>query len=80
MPRNTRTSQASGSREEPHVLSGDEDAVAPPPRLPREVYERLREMQTSFTKRMYDYAVAYLQRTLERTRTEPAQPLAPLPH
>ena len=52
------------------MLSGDEDAVAPPPRLPREVYERLREMQTSFTKRMYDYAVAYLQRTLQRTKTE----------
>ena len=33
-------------------------------------YERLREMQLSFTKRMYDYAVAYLQRTLQRTKTE----------
>ena len=30
----------------------------------------LREMQMSFTKRIYEYAVAYLQRTLERTRTE----------
>ena len=70
MPRSTKNSQASGSREELLVLSGDEDAVAPPPRLPRAEYERLRQMQMSFTLRMYDYAVAYLQRTLQRTKTE----------
>ena len=44
--------------------------MAPPPRLPRAEYERLRQMQMSFTLRMYDYAVAYLQRTLQRTKTE----------
>ena len=70
MPRNTRTSQASASREKPIVLSGDEDGVAPPRRLDEEVYEQLREIQRSFTKDMYDFAVAYLQRTLERTPTE----------
>ena len=51
MPRSTKNSQASGSREELLVLSGDEDAVAPPPRLPREEYERLQEMQMSFNKK-----------------------------
>ena len=71
MPRNTRTSQASASREKPIVLSGDEDGAVPPRmRLDEEVYEQLREKQRSFTKEMYAFAVAYLQRTLERTRTE----------
>ena len=50
------------------MLSGDEDAVAPPPRLPRAEKERLRGMELTFTLRMYDYAVAYLQRTLQRTK------------
>ena len=71
MPRNTRTSQASACREKPIVLSGDEDGAVPPRmRLDEEVYEQLREMQRSFTKEMYAFAVAYLQRTLERTPTE----------
>ena len=53
------------------MLSGDEDGAVPPRmRLDEEVYEQLREMQRSFTKEMYAFAVAYLQRTLERTRTE----------
>ena len=35
------------------------------------LYDQLRAIQQSFTKEMYDYAVAYLQRTLERiTPTE----------
>ena len=70
MPRRTKNSQASGSSEAPLVLSGDEDGVAPPPRIPRAEYERLRQMQKAFTLRMYDYAVAYFQRTLQRTKTE----------
>ena len=71
MPRRTtRTSQASGSSEAPLVLSGDEDGVAPPRRLPREESDRLREMQLTFNQKMYDYAVAYLRRTLETTKTE----------
>ena len=74
MPRNTKNSRASAStgdeRDQPLVLSGDEDAVAPPRRLDEGVYEQLRAIQRSFTKEMYDYAVAYLQRTLQRTKTE----------
>ena len=58
MPRiSTRASQASGSSEAPHVLSGDEDGVAPPPRIPPEEKERLRQMQKACTLRMYDHAV-----------------------
>ena len=65
MPRRTtRTSQASGSSEAPLVLSGDEDGVAPPRRLPREDSDRLRDMELTFKLRMYDYAVGYLRRTL----------------
>ena len=57
MPRRTtRTSQASGSSEAPLVLSGDEDGVAPPRRLPREESDRLRDMELTFKLRMYDYA------------------------
>ena len=52
------------------VSSRDEDAVAPPRRLDPLLYDQLRAIQQSFTKEMYDYAVAYLQRTLERTPTE----------
>ena len=60
MPRRTtKTSQAAGAGVD--VLSGDEDAVAPPPRrVPREVVDRLRGMQLTFNKKMYDYAVCAL--------------------
>ena len=70
MPRATRASQASGSSEAPLVLSGDEDGVAPSPRIPPEEKERLRQMQKACTLRMYDHAVAYFKRTLQRTKTE----------
>ena len=70
MPRATRASQASGSSEAPLVLSGDEDGVAPPPRIPPEEKERLRQRQKACTLRMYDHAVAYFMRTLQRTKTE----------
>ena len=71
MPRiSTRASQASGSSGAPLVLSGDEDGVAPPPRIPPEEKERLRQMQKACTLRMYDHAVAYFMRTLQRTKTE----------
>ena len=71
MPRiSTRASQASGSSEAPLVLSGDEDGVAPSPRIPPEEKERLRQMQKACTLRMYDHAVAYFMRTLQRTKTE----------
>ena len=70
MPRTTRASQASGSSEAPLVLSGDEDGVAPPPRIPPEEKERLRQMQQACTLSMYDHAVAYFKRTLQRTKTE----------
>ena len=70
MPRATRASQASGSSEAPLVLSGDEDGVAPSPRIPPEEKERLRQMQQACTLSMYDHAVAYFKRTLQRTKTE----------
>ena len=70
MRRVTRASQASGGSEAPLVLSGDEDGVAPPPRIPPEEKERLRQMQKACTLRMYDHAVAYFMRTLQRTKTE----------
>ena len=71
MPRvSTRASQASGSSEAPHVLSGDEDGVAQPPRLPRGEYQRLRGIEQNLTLGMYDHAVAYLKRDLQTTKTE----------
>ena len=70
MRRVTRASPASGSSEAPLVLSGEEDGVAPPPRIPPEEKERLRQMQKACTLRMYDHAVAYFMRTLQRTKTE----------
>ena len=62
MPRTTRTSQASGSGEERLVLSGDEDAVAPSPRLSKAEKQRLRGIEQNLTLGMYDHAVAYLKR------------------
>ena len=70
MPRSTKNSRASASREAPLVLSGDEDGVAPPPRIPPEEKERLRQMQQACTLSMYDHAVAYFKRTLQSTKTE----------
>ena len=74
MPRNTKNSRASAStgdeRDQPLVLSGDEDGVAPPPRIPPQEKERLRQMQQACTLSMYDHAVAYFKRTLQRTKTE----------
>ena len=74
MPRSTKNSRASAStgdeRDQPLVLSGEEDGVAPPPRIPPEVKERLRQMQQACTLSMYDHAVAYFKRTLQRTKTE----------
>ena len=62
MPRSTKNSRASAStgdeRDPPLVLSGEEDGVAPPPRIPPEVKERLRQMQQACTLSMYDHAVA----------------------
>ena len=63
MPRNTRASRRGESSqttwEQPEVLSGEEDGVAPPGRITREAKEHLRGMQMSFTKRMYEYAKAF---------------------
>jgi hypothetical protein len=74
MPRSTKNSRASAStgdeRDQPLVLSGEEDGVAPPPRIPPEVKERLRQMQQECTLSMYDHAVAYFKRSLQTTKTE----------
>ena len=70
MRRVTRASPASGSSEAPLVLSGDEDGVAPPPRIPPEEKERLRQMQQACTLSMYDHAVAYFKGKLQSTKTE----------
>ena len=52
------------------MVSGDEEAEAPPKKLDA-LKEQLRVMQRVFAKDMYDYAMAYLQKTLERlTPTE----------
>ena len=58
MPRSTKNSRASAStgdeRDQPLVLSGEEDGVAPPPRIPPQEKERLRQMQQACTLSMYD--------------------------
>ena len=68
MRRVTRASPASGSSEAPLVLSGDEDGVAPPPRIPPAEKERLRQMQQACTLSMYDHAVAYFKGVLSPPR------------
>ena len=71
MPRSSKNSRASGSSEAPLVLSGEEDGVAPPPKISPAEKERLRQMQQACTLSMYDHAVAYFKRTLQRTKTDP---------
>ena len=70
MPRSTKNSRASASREAPLVLSGEEDGVAPPPKISPAEKERLRQIQQACTLSMYDHAVAYFKGKLQSTRTE----------
>ena len=73
MPRTRRTAaQKKTSLEDPHVVSGDEGNVAPPrePKVSRETKTRLRGLQMSFVKRMYEHAKEFLGRGLERWTTE----------
>ena len=73
MPRTRRQQNlVETSLEDPLVVSGDEGDVAPPrePKISREAKERLRDMQMSWVKRMYEYAKAFLQLGMERWETE----------
>ena len=71
MPRTRRTAaQKKTSWEEPLVLEGDPDGVAPAGKITREEKEHLRGLQMSFVKRMYEHAKEFLGRGLERWTTE----------
>ena len=72
MPRTRRTAaaQKKTSLEDPLVLEGDPDGVAPAGKLTREEKEHLRGLQMSFVKRMYEHAKEFLGRGLERWTTE----------
>ena len=48
------------------MLEGDPDGVAPPGKITKEEKERLRGLQMSFVKRMYEHAKEFLGRGLER--------------
>ena len=72
MPRTRRTAaaQKKTSLEDPLVLEGDPDGVAPAGKITREEKEHLRGLQMSFVKRMYEHAKAFLQQGMERWETE----------
>ena len=74
MPRTRRQQNlVETSLEKPYdLVSGDEGDVAPPrePKISREAKTRLRGMQMSWVKRMYEYAKAFLQQGMERWETE----------
>ena len=64
MPRTRRTAaaQKKTSLEDPLVLEGDPDGVAPAGKITREEKEHLRGLQMSFVKRMYEHAKEFLGR------------------
>ena len=71
MPRTRRTAaQEQTSWEQPLVLEGDPDGVAPAGKITKEEKEHLRGLQMSFVKRMYEHAKEFLGRGLERWTTE----------
>ena len=72
MPRTRRTAaaQKKTSLEDPLVLEGDPDGVAPAGKITKEEKEHLRGLQMSFVKRMYEHAKEFLGRGLERWTTE----------
>ena len=70
MPRSSRTSKASDGAASSSAAGDEEDGATKRQRLTPQEYDRLRDLKRSFSQDMYAMAVAYLEQTLERIKTE----------